>query len=36
VYFNCDRILHMRDGRLIDQYLPGPVPIDRIESDVHA
>ncbi|QQP93745.1 sugar ABC transporter ATP-binding protein (plasmid) [Skermanella sp. TT6] len=36
VYFNCDRILHMRDGRLIDEYLPGAVPIDRIESHVHA
>ena len=36
VYFNCDRILHMRDGRLIDEYLPGAVPMDRIESQVHA
>jgi simple sugar transport system ATP-binding protein len=36
VYFNCDRILHMRDGRLIDEYLPGAVPMGRIESQVHA
>jgi len=26
----------MRDGRLIDEYLPGAVPMDRIESQVHA
>jgi simple sugar transport system ATP-binding protein len=26
----------MRDGRLIDEYLPGTVPMDRIESQVHA
>lgn len=36
VYFNCDRILHMRDGLLIDEYLPGAVPMGRIESQVHA
>src|SRR3954447_21261220 len=36
VYFNCDRILHMRDGRLIDESLPSATPIDRIESHVHA
>ncbi|HSK39481.1 MAG TPA: sugar ABC transporter ATP-binding protein [Arenibaculum sp.] len=35
-YFNCDRILHMRDGRVIAQYVPGEVPIDRIEEEVHA
>ncbi|HWK45723.1 MAG TPA: sugar ABC transporter ATP-binding protein [Stellaceae bacterium] len=36
VYFNADRILHMRDGRLIGDYVPGAVPIDRIRGDVHA
>ena len=30
-----DRIA-MRDGRLIDEYVPGLVPIDRIEEQVHA
>lgn len=23
VYFNADRILHMREGRLVKEYLPG-------------
>ncbi len=23
VYFNTDRILHMREGRLVKEYLPG-------------
>ncbi|KKJ06197.1 sugar ABC transporter ATP-binding protein [Burkholderia gladioli] len=36
VYFNADRILHMRDGRLVAEYVPGAVPIDHIERDVHA
>ncbi|WP_413988497.1 sugar ABC transporter ATP-binding protein [Labrys okinawensis] len=36
VYFNADRILHMRDGRMIGDYVPGLVPIDKIEEDVHA
>ncbi|GAB7535839.1 sugar ABC transporter ATP-binding protein [Burkholderia sp. 3C] len=36
VYFNADRILHMRGGRLAAEYVPGEVPIDTIERDVHA
>ncbi|MFC2248147.1 sugar ABC transporter ATP-binding protein [Labrys portucalensis] len=36
VYFNADRILHMRDGHIIDEYIPGEVSIDKIEEDVHA
>ncbi len=36
VYFNADRILHMRDGRLVDVYLPSEIDIDRIEKAVHA
>jgi simple sugar transport system ATP-binding protein len=36
VYFNADRILHMRDGRLVDAYLPSEIDIDRIEKAVHA
>lgn len=36
VYFNADRILHMRDGRIVAQYVPGAVGIDQIERDVHA
>ncbi len=36
VYFNADRILHMRDGRLVGTYRPAAVEIDRIEEAVHA
>ena len=36
VYFNADRILHMRDGRLVGSYRPASVEIDRIEEAVHA
>ena len=36
VYFNADRILHMRDGRLVDTFRPASVEIDRIEEAVHA
>ena len=23
VYFNCDRVLHMRDGRIAGEFVPG-------------
>lgn len=36
VYFNADRILHMRNGRFIDSYVPGETDIDEIERAVHA
>ncbi|MXN77113.1 ATP-binding cassette domain-containing protein [Burkholderia sp. 4701] len=36
VYFNADRILHMRAGRIVAEYVPGRTPIDQIERDVHA
>jgi len=36
VYLNADRILHMRNGRLIDSYVPGETDIDEIERAVHA
>ena len=36
VYFNADRILHMREGRLVGSYRPAAVDIDRIEEAVHA
>ena len=36
VYFNADRILHMRNGRLVGTYRPAAVEIDRIEEAVHA
>ena len=25
VYFNCDRVLHMRDGRIAGEFVPGAV-----------
>lgn len=36
VYYNADRILHMREGRLIGEYVPGREAIERVEEDVHA
>src|ERR1700730_19452859 len=36
VYFNADRILHMRNGHIIAEYVPGTTTIDQIERDVHA
>jgi len=36
VYFNSDRILHMRDGEIIAEYTPGKTPMERIEEQIHA
>ncbi|SAK86777.1 ABC transporter [Caballeronia hypogeia] len=36
VYFNADRILHMRNGRVVGQYAPGATTMENIERDVHA
>lgn len=36
VYFNSDRILHMRDGRIVTEYVPGTTTMEQIERDVHA
>jgi simple sugar transport system ATP-binding protein len=36
VYFNADRILHMRDGRIVGEYRPGDTDIHAIEEAVHA
>ncbi|MDR5782525.1 sugar ABC transporter ATP-binding protein [Caballeronia sp. LZ065] len=36
VYFNADRILHMRDGRIAGEYVPGKSTMEHIERDVHA
>ncbi|RDK02676.1 sugar ABC transporter ATP-binding protein [Paraburkholderia lacunae] len=36
VYFNSDRILHMRNGRIVAQYVPSATTMDQIEGDVHA
>ncbi len=36
VYFNADRVLHMRDGRIVAEYVPGETAMDAIEAAVHA
>ncbi len=35
VYFNADRVLHMRNGRIVGGYQPDVTSIDAIESAVH-
>jgi len=35
VYFNADRVLHMRNGRIVGAYQPGVAEIDAIEDAVH-
>ncbi|MEM7446052.1 MAG: sugar ABC transporter ATP-binding protein [Pseudomonadota bacterium] len=36
VYFNADRVLHMRDGQIVDEYVPEKTSMDEIEMAVHA
>ena len=36
LYHNSDRILHMRDGRLVGEHVPGETPMEEIEEAVHA
>lgn len=36
VYFNADRILHMREGRIIEEFVPARTTLDHIEEAVHA
>jgi simple sugar transport system ATP-binding protein len=36
LYHNSDRILHMREGRIVGAYRPGEVPMAAIEAAVHA
>lgn len=36
VYFNADRILHMRDGRLIEEFIPARTTLDHVEEAIHA
>jgi simple sugar transport system ATP-binding protein len=36
VYFNCDRILHMRGGELIGEFVPGRDSEAHIEESVYA
>ena len=34
-YYNADRILHMRDGRLVETFQPHDVDIGQIEMAVN-
>ncbi|MBZ9559662.1 MULTISPECIES: sugar ABC transporter ATP-binding protein [unclassified Modicisalibacter] len=36
VYFNADRVLHMRDGRLVESFIPAHTELERIEEAIHA
>ncbi len=36
VFYNCDRVLHMREGRLAGEYRPGPTAEQELEARVYA
>ena len=36
VYFNCDRVLHMRDGRIVGEFVPGAVSEHALAEAVYA
>jgi simple sugar transport system ATP-binding protein len=36
VFHNCDRILHMREGRLVGEHLPGAIGVHELEARVYA
>ncbi len=36
VYFNTDRVLHMRDGRIVGEYRPRETLMTALEAAVHA
>ena len=36
VYFNADRVLHMRGGRIVQNFVPAQSRIEEIEEAVHA
>ncbi|MEM8588630.1 MAG: sugar ABC transporter ATP-binding protein [Pseudomonadota bacterium] len=36
VYFNADRVLHMRDGRIVGEYRPRETSMTALEAAVHA
>ena len=35
LYCNADRILHMRAGALVAEYVPGDIGMERIEAELH-
>ena len=36
VYFNSDRILHMKEGRIVGHYDPRQISLDEVERAVYA
>ncbi|MFO1035799.1 MAG: sugar ABC transporter ATP-binding protein [Geminicoccaceae bacterium] len=36
VFYNCDRVLHMRDGRIVGEAIPGTVPEKVLAEQVYA
>jgi simple sugar transport system ATP-binding protein len=36
VYYNCDRVLHMRRGRIVGDVVPGDISEHALEEAVHA
>jgi simple sugar transport system ATP-binding protein len=36
VFYNCDRVLHMRDGRVVGECRPGAIDEHELEARVHA
>ncbi len=36
VYYNCDRVLHMRSGEIVDEFVPGRDSEDHIREHVYA
>ena len=36
VYFNADRVLHMAQGRIVNQFLPAQCSLAEIEAAVYA
>lgn len=35
VYFHADRVLHMREGRLVEAFQPGDIAVEQLEAAVH-
>jgi len=36
VYFNADRVLHMKQGRIADEFIPGDVSQDQMKDSIYA
>ena len=36
VFYNCDRVLHMRDGRIVGEVVPGRIGEHELEERVYA